>query len=98
MKPWQERILANVQRGCPRAEHVVVKMHGTRWKMIRGLSVALALAFLLAGTVPSPAQDFLRKSLATPGEARPINISADHVATWTEGGWRLWLLSGRAKV
>src|SRR5207244_415214 len=73
--------------------------HCQRRRMTAGLLMALAVGLLALGLTPLHGQqDFLSKSLVTPGEANPIILNADHTATWTEGGQRVWLLKGKVKI
>ncbi len=51
-----------------------------------GILVLLLLAFL------APAQEFVKRSLVSPGDAKPISLNADAIATWVEGGQRIFLL------
>lgn len=74
---------------------MVIK-HCTRRNV--SLGFILALGLLTCGLTGLQGQDFLNKSFVAPGDAKPILLNADHVATWTEGGIRVWLLKGRAKI
>lgn len=67
-----------------------------RRKTLAAASLALALAFF--GLVTARGQDVFRQSLITPGNAQNISLYADHIATWTEGGRRVFLLQGKVWV
>jgi len=58
------------------------------------------VALLVVGLMraPAPAQDLVRKSLFKPGDPQPIQLYADEISTWLEGGKRVFLLKGRVYV
>src|SRR5262249_25236523 len=53
--------------------------------------VALSCAWVMA-------QDLLRLSFQVPGDSKPIIMSADTIATWTQGGQRVVLLRGKVLI
>lgn len=55
--------------------------------LLLGMSISLATA-----------QDAVRLSRNIPGDSKPIVLYADAVATWSEGGQRVVLLSGKVLV
>ena len=59
------------------------------------LGLVCALAWLAS---TANAQDTVRRSFAKPGEAKPIQLFADNIATWTEGGRRAFLLRGQVWI
>lgn len=59
---------------------------------------ALAL-LLLAALAPSAlGQGLLRKTLATPGDSKPVQLYADDVTTWSDAGRQVFLLKGRVWI
>jgi hypothetical protein len=58
----------------------------------------VALAVLLSAPATVPGQEVLREDLAQPGKTQPIQLSADEILTWMEGGRRAFLLRGNASV
>ncbi len=57
---------------------------------------ALAIAGLTAGGVA--ADDVLRITAGRENETRPIQVAADEVTTWTEGGGQVILLRGKVLI
>jgi len=70
-----------------------VRTRARRFAVIAGLGLALAL-----GAVGVYGQELIRRSLARPGEVQPIQLAADHVATWTEGTMRWFVLRGQVSI
>jgi hypothetical protein len=69
---------------------------GTRWSK-RWLRAAWVMLGLLACAVVAGklgAQEPLRWSRNDPGDARPILVNADDIATWQDQGKRIFLLKG----
>jgi len=58
----------------------------------------LALAVLFLALLPAGGEEFIKKSFITPGDPKPINLSADNICTWTEGSLRIFLLRGTAWI
>lgn len=69
-----------------------------RWLPSVGRAGLLALAVALLLSFAAAGQEFVKKSLATPGDAVPISLNADHIATWAESGQRVFLLSGNVWI
>ena len=57
---------------------------------------ALGISALSSSTVA--ADDLLRFSYNVPGDAKPVILHADEMATWTEAGRRVVLLKGKVLV
>src|SRR5262249_26723850 len=72
----------------------VARPHKRRRLMFAFLAVA-GLALSCAWVM---AQDLLRLSFQVPGDSKPIVMSADTIATWTQGGQRVVLLRGKVLV
>ena len=71
----------------------------TRQRRTRTLAAAtLALGLVLGGLFFARAQDVVRQSLITPGNGQPIQLFAEDIATWTEGGQRAFLLQGKVSL
>src|SRR5438046_5856298 len=85
---------------------VVAARHKQRWRSIRAGALVFGLLALGAwglGQTPPPApQDAplpsLIRSFVAPGEAKPILLSADAIATWPDAGYRIFLLRGHVKI
>jgi hypothetical protein len=63
-----------------------------RSKRCLGAVVALAFAALVLALVPADGQEFLKKSFVTPGDPKPIYLSANAIATWEDGSQQVFLL------
>lgn len=63
--------------------------------MIRRQVFSLALGVLVLGGALVAAQEMLRLARNVPGDSKPILLYADAVTTWTEGGQRVILLTGK---
>ena len=63
----------------------------------RLIFAAVMLVLGLTG-VPAMAQEALRLTRNIPGDSKPIVLSADAVASWSEGGQRVVLLSGKVLI
>jgi len=63
----------------------------------RLIFAAVMLLLGLAGT-PAMAQEVLRLTRNIPGDSKPIVLSADAVASWSENGQRVVLLSGKVLI
>ncbi|MCI0684152.1 MAG: hypothetical protein L0Y71_18745 [Gemmataceae bacterium] len=61
-------------------------------------AAAAALALISLGLVAVRGQDVVRQDLTTPDNAQQIRLMADHIATWTEGGRRVFFLHGQAWI
>jgi hypothetical protein len=57
-----------------------------------------ALGILAGSSSAAAADDLLRFSFNVPGDAKPIILHADEMATWIDGGRRLILLKGKVLV
>ncbi len=68
-----------------------------RRRSVRALA-ALALAVLVLVPAAAPAQEVLREDLAPSAVAQTIQLSADEIVTWADGGSRIFLLRGNACV
>lgn len=53
-----------------------------------------ALLVGLAFALSASAQEFVKRSLVTAGDPTPIALNANHIATWLDGGERVFLLRG----
>ncbi len=70
-----------------------------RQRRNRTLAAAtLALGLAVWGLVAARGQDAVRQSLVAPGNAQPVQINADNIATWTEGGRRIFFLQGKVSI
>jgi hypothetical protein len=69
-----------------------------RFAATAGLGLALALSAAALCGVRAHGQELIRRSFARPTESQPIQVAADHVATWTEGTMRWFVLRGRVWI
>lgn len=81
------------------AREALVAQARTRHRRTKTLAAAaLALGLACWGLLTAHAQEVVRQALITPGNAQPIQIYADTIATWTEGGRRAFLLRGKVSL
>lgn len=62
------------------------------------LAATLALGLVSLDLNRAHGQGVLRQSFATPGDSRTIQLAADAVSTWAEGGKQVILLKGRVWI
>src|SRR6266496_1339634 len=81
------------------AQEALVSQSRTRHRRIGTLAAAtLALGLAWLGLTTAQGQDLVRKALVTSGNAQPIQLHADNIATWNEAGRRVFLLQGQVWI